>query len=351
MPRLVLVCPVSSASDRGLPSRCSALIPPGTPLFFHVSSRSCRAHPLAQNHRRKVWRHPRDRRVRCHSPAVRAPQCSVPLSRTRRSDHSSLRAGSPDGGPTLVDRALHHKLVCPSSFKYYGLVLSSLEEQSRNTPLRAVLRFARFDDRLCLLAFLDVFGPDVTHLSINFLRAFADVGVLVGEPDVALHGLLSFESAMVQCTSMEELVIIVTGSGVANRNMQHVLLLFVYGVSSRIIFDLPSDAHLRRFTLRFQRYGPHTDETAEVSEGMLAQIDSGLISADFGSTLTVRYSTLKSLSCILCDDGPLEQYGDYLPADLAITRYGGVADHPTEYDLYANFGKRLFPQTHEKGLL
>ncbi|EJF63768.1 hypothetical protein DICSQDRAFT_134370 [Dichomitus squalens LYAD-421 SS1] len=94
---------------------------------------------------------------------------------------------------------------------------------------------------------------------------------------------------MAQCTSMEEIVIFVTGSGVADRTMQHVLLLFVYGVSSQIIFDLQSDARLRRFTLRFQRYGPRTDETAEVPEGVLAQIDNGLISADFGGTLTVRY--------------------------------------------------------------
>ncbi|TBU59354.1 hypothetical protein BD310DRAFT_948111 [Dichomitus squalens] len=80
---------------------------------------------------------------------------------------------------------------------------------------------------------------------------------------------------MAQCTSMEEIVIFVTGSGVADRTMQHVLLLFVYGVSSQIIFDLQSDARLRR--------------TAEVPEGVLAQIDNGLISADFGGTLTVRY--------------------------------------------------------------
>ncbi|TBU41728.1 hypothetical protein BD309DRAFT_992193 [Dichomitus squalens] len=73
---------------------------------------------------------------------------------------------------------------------------------------------------------------------------------------------------MAQCTSMEEIVIFVTGSGVADRTMQHVLLLFVYGVSSQIIFDLQSDARLRR--------------TAEVPEGVLAQIDNGLISADFG---------------------------------------------------------------------
>ncbi len=116
---------------------------------------------------------------------------------------------------------------------------------------------------------------------------------------------------------------------------------------------LAPDVPIRRVTLRFQRFGPHTKGTERMLEDLL---DPGNWFQCIGwlERLLLQFKELETLTCVLCDDGLADQYGDYLPAVPALTTSSSVEEaigREEEYAFYERFVRRSFPQFLAKGVL
>ena len=155
------------------------------------------------------------------------------------------------------------------------------------------------------------------------------------------------------CTSVSELNLYLTGSGFADPDMQLMLLWGQFIASGELAKFLAPHAPTRRVTLRFQRFGPHTKATERML-GDLLNPGNWFQCIGWLERLLLQFKQLETLTCVLCDDGLAEQYGDYLPASppLAMSNsVEGAIGREEEYAFYESFVRRSFPQFLAKGIL
>ncbi|PIL27598.1 hypothetical protein GSI_10749 [Ganoderma sinense ZZ0214-1] len=223
-------------------------------------------------------------------------------------------------------------------------------------PIRAFLRFAIHDDHSSFPAFLDIFGRKIIHLSCNLLGYLGDFSFLIADPeseDQLYEQNLDSHADAPPCTSVADLDLYLTGSGVADPDTQLIVLGGQILAIGELAKFLAPDAPIRRVTLRFQRFGPHTRAT----ERMLSQILVPSNWFQFISSLErllLQFRRLETLTCVLCDDGLAEQYGDYVPAVPMPTTVSSVAEvisREEEYAFYESFVRRAFPEFLAKGVL
>ncbi|PIL26348.1 hypothetical protein GSI_12104 [Ganoderma sinense ZZ0214-1] len=223
-------------------------------------------------------------------------------------------------------------------------------------PIHAFLRFASRDDHSSFPAFLNALGPKITHLSCNLLGSVGDVRMLTGGPgsdDLVYDERLNPHVDVPPCTSVTDLELYLTGSGYAYPDTQLMLLWGQFIASGELAKFLAPDAPIRRVTLRFQRFGPHTKATERMLSDLLSP-SNWFQCIDWLERLLLRFRRLETLTCVLCDDGFAEQYGDYLPADptpTAGSSVGEVIGREEEYAFYESFVRRSFPQFLAKGIL
>ena len=167
-----------------------------------------------------------------------------------------------------------------------------------------------------------------------------------------MYERVEFDTDVPSCTAVHDLVFIISGSGILDSDSQFLVLMAQLSTFAEILALVPTDMHIRNITLRFQRYGPHTKETERMLEGLLHRgfwVSFDL--TDFEQQHMERLGDLEALTCILCDDGLLREYGDYILAVPVETTSGRAVDRQAEYDFYASFVKRLFPQAQARGVL
>ncbi|TBU28532.1 hypothetical protein BD311DRAFT_758396 [Dichomitus squalens] len=221
-------------------------------------------------------------------------------------------------------------------------------------PLTVHLKYAHPEDCQSFRGFLDAFGPDVRCVSYNLIGSLGRVGVLASNTiaDGDFYDRVDLAFGVPSRAAIDEVVFIISGSGTLDPDSQFLVLMAQLAALAEILELIPTDVHIHNITLRFQRYGPHTNETERMVEGLLSRgswVSFDL--TDFEQRLMERLAKLEALMCILCDDGLMEEYRDYLPAFPTETGHSGLVDRQAEYDFYASFARRLFPQSHAKGIL
>ncbi|EJF63767.1 hypothetical protein BD309DRAFT_1020514 [Dichomitus squalens] len=221
-------------------------------------------------------------------------------------------------------------------------------------PLTVLLKYAHPEDRQSFRIFLNVFEPDVRRVSYNLIGSLGRVGVLASNTiaDDDFYDRLDLDFGVPSRTAIDELIFVISGSGTLDVDSQFLVLMAQLAALAEILELIPTDVHIPNITLRFQRYGPHTYETERMLEDLL--IRGSWVSFDlthFEQRLMERLAKLEALTCVLCDDGIMEEYRDYLPAVPTETGHSGLIDLQAEYDFYASFARRLFPQSHAKGIL
>ena len=135
--------------------------------------------------------------------------------------------------------------------------------------------------------------------------------------------------------------------------MQLMLLWGQFIASGELAKFLAPHAPIRRVILRFQRFGPHTKATERMLVDLLNP-GNWFQSIGWLERLLLQFKQLETLTCVLCDDGLAEQYGDYLPASppLAMSNsVEGAIGREEEYAFYESFVRRSFPQFLAKGIL
>ena len=154
------------------------------------------------------------------------------------------------------------------------------------------------------------------------------------------------------CTALKELTLYLTGSGFADGDQQLMLLWGQLLATGELAKLLAPGAPIRRVTLRFQRFGPHTKETEQMLEAILSP-NNWLQCIGWMERLLSRFKKLETMRCVLCDDGLAEQYGDYLPVDSMSPTSAVVhaLGREEEYAFYESFVRRSFPQFHANGIL
>ena len=134
---------------------------------------------------------------------------------------------------------------------------------------------------------------------------------------------------------------------------QLVMLMGQFSVTAVLATFLAPSVPISHVTLRFQRFGPHTKTTEWTLKAIL---DPGGWFSCHGvmEGLLLQFKHLETLTCILCDDGFTEQYGDYLLEDTTSTTSGSIDEEISreeEYAAYESFVKTSFPQFLARGIL